>query len=293
MPGLSHRSLKRWQWFVILLAIVSEASACAPAPAPEPGSERIIEIVAREYAFQAPDTVDPGKATLALRNEGAVLHEMILMKLNAGVTVKQVHDAYLRDESFRPFLDGGNAVLFAEAGDTGTGRISHDFTPGSDYVLWCNFRDNDGAPQHARLGMFKPIHVRAAPVVARSSVAGQLTIETGDYHFRAPDTVAAGVTELRMRNTGTQRHEVSLSLIKAGAQASFFFEQFLKGANVDSLYDDDGAILTAWPADENTSALRVDFLPGRTYVLVCEFKDTPTSPPHTSLGMFKAIEVSP
>lgn len=35
----------------------------------------------------------------------------------------------------------------------------------------------------------------------------------------------------------------------------------------------------------------VDLLPGRTYALVCNFADGEGQPPHTALGMAKAIQV--
>ncbi len=259
-----------------------------PAPA-----ERIIEVVAHDYAFQVADTVDPGWVTFALRNDGSVLHEMILMKLNSDVTLRDLHSAYQRDELFRPFLDGGNAVLFASAGEVGTGRLVRELEPGSNYVLWCNFSDSEGAPKHARLGMFKLVHVRDTQTRPAQAAANQLIIESNDYAFRAPDTVRAGVTDILIRNVGAQRHEVSLSLLKSGTPAAFFFDQYLKGANLDSLYADDGAVLTAYPGDDNRTAVRVTFVAGQTYIVVCEFRDTPASPTHISLGMFKAIEVAP
>ncbi len=271
------------------LALGILAGACTRTPPTPP--ERVIQVVARDYAFEVPDTVAPGRVRLTLRNEGKVRHEMIVMKLRRNVTVAQLVAAYDGDLGFRPFLDGGNAVLFAPEGGLGDGALVVDLEPGRDYVLWCNFTDGEGHPEHARLGMFKRIHVReGAPAPAPVAVR-QLLVETGDYAFRFPDTVAAGPTELRIRNTGTQRHEAALSRLKAGTSAAFFFAEYLKGHDVDSLYDDDGAILTAYPGDDNRTAIWVDFQPGRTYVLLCEFQDTPDARPHARLGMVKGLAV--
>jgi hypothetical protein len=275
--------------FRLPLALGVLAGACTGTlPAP-PG--RVIEVVARDYAFEVPDTVAPGRVRLTLRNAGKVPHEMIVMKLRRNVSLAQLMAAYDGDLGFRLFLDGGNAVLFAPEGGLGDGALAVDLEPGRDYVLWCNFTDGEGHPEHARLGMFKRIHVReGAPAPAPVAVP-QLVVETGDYAFRLPDTVAAGPTELRIRNTGAQRHEAALSRLKAGASAAFFFAEYLKGHDVDSLYDDDGVILTAYPGDDNRTAILVDFQAGRTYVLLCEFQDAPDAPRHAALGMVKALAV--
>ncbi|MGE3618014.1 MAG: hypothetical protein AB7L66_19245, partial [Gemmatimonadales bacterium] len=120
-----------------------------------------------------------------------------------------------------------------------------------------------------------------------------LAVELGDYAFRVADTVTAGWVDVRVTNIGRQRHELALSLLKPGVDGAFFYAQVLKGANVDSLYDDDGAILTAYPGGGNLFGIRVELLPGRAYVLECTFKDSDTAPPHNKLGMFKALTVLP
>lgn len=293
LPPLARRVTSSGNPFVTkvsaygLLAIV--VLSCAPQSS---DPERIIDIVATEYAFQAPDTVAPGPAVLRLMNNGKVLHEMILMKLRPGVSLADLVAAQQRDESFRPQLDGGNAVLFAGPGTTGDGRLSVDLEQGRDYVVWCNFQDGDTAPKHSALGMFRLIHVAGSADAERSAApVHRVIVDVGDYVFRVADTLAAGETEFAMTNSGIQRHEVALSRLKAGTTPAIFFAEYQKGNDVDSLYDDDGAILTAYGGGVNEFALRVDLIAGRSYVLLCEFRDTVDAPSHARMGMFKGIEV--
>ncbi|MBC7897806.1 MAG: hypothetical protein H7066_20470 [Cytophagaceae bacterium] len=269
-----------------LVLALGVLSACAERPA-----ERVLEVIGMEYAFQVPDSVDAGRTVVRLRNDGKVLHEMIVMKLQRGSTVKDLIDAQAAALTVRPFIEGGNAVLFAPPAKTGDGELVVNFEPGRDYVLWCNFTDGEGKPQHATLGMFKRIHVRDASPASAALGAQVVNVDAGDYAFRLPDTLPAGLTEFRMQNTGAQRHEISFARIKRGATASFFMSEYLQKRNIDSLYDNDGAILTAYAGDTNRFAMRAQLESGRSYILLCEFQDTPDSPVHATLGMFKEIVV--
>jgi uncharacterized cupredoxin-like copper-binding protein len=253
--------------------------------------ERVLEVTGTEYAFQAPDSVEAGRTVVRLRNGGKVLHEMIVMKLRRGSTVQQVAEAQAAKATVRPFIEGGNAVVFAQAGKAGDGELVVDFEPGRDYLLWCNFADGEGKPAHSTLGMFKRIHVREQAAAATVPLSHVVTVETGDYAFRLPDTLAAGWTEFRMRNTGAQRHEISFARLKAGSTARFFMSEYLGKRNIDSLYDNDGSILTANGGDTNQFAMRANLEAGRSYILLCEFQDGPDAPVHAHLGMFKEIIV--
>lgn len=244
-----------------------------------------------EYAFRAPDSVDAGRTVIRLKNEGKVVHEMIVLRLRPGVTAKALAEAQTSKASVRQLIEGGNAVLFAPGNTLGSGELVVDFASGTDYALWCNFTDGDGKPEHYTLGMFKVLHVRAAAAPGTVREVPIVDIEAVDYAFRLPDTLDAGEAELRIRNVGTKRHEISFGRLTKGTTAKQFFTDFLAKRNVDAYYDDDGAILTAYPGDTNTTSIRTRFESGRTYVIYCEFQDTPDAPHHTSLGMFKEIVV--
>jgi hypothetical protein len=264
------------------------ATACS---APSPADQRIIDIVALDYAFQAPDTVQPGPALLRLTNRGAVAHEVIVMKLRPGVSVAQLYAAQQRDESFRPSLDGGVAVLFANPGTTGDGRLVVNLEAGRDYALWCNFQDDDEAPRHSELGMFKQIHVGGAHAELGTKPARKVVVDASDYAFRVADTLSSGVTDFVLTNSGQQRHEISFARMPVGVSPAVFVDEYMKGNDVDSLYDDDGAVLTAYGGEGNEFAVRIDLLAGRSYLLLCELSDTPDAPPHAMMGMFKGLEV--
>jgi uncharacterized cupredoxin-like copper-binding protein len=258
---------------------------------PAPLRERVLDIVAVDYAFEAPDTVQPGSAVLRLTNKGSVPHEVIVMKLRPGVTVAQLFAAQQRDESFRPSLEGGVAVLFANPGSTGDGRLVVNFEVGRDYALWCNFQDAEESPPHSAMGMFKQIHVSGPSAPLATTPARKVVVEASDYAFRVADTLPAGVTDFVLTNSGQQRHEVSFARMPVGVSPAVFMDEYLNGNDVDSLYDDDGAVLTAYGGESNEFTVRIDLLAGRSYLLVCELSDAPDAPPHAKMGMFKGIAV--
>jgi len=50
-------------------------------------------------------------------------------------------------------------------------------------------------------------------------------------------------------------------------------------------------VLIAPPGQMSGGALLVDLLPGRTYAIVCQFRDGEGQPPHLMLGMHKSLVV--
>ena len=61
----------------VLLLGTSPATLIAQSP-------RAVTVIGLDYAFQAPDTLPAGPATLSLLNRGTVRHELILYLLNEG-----------------------------------------------------------------------------------------------------------------------------------------------------------------------------------------------------------------
>ncbi|MEZ4587992.1 MAG: hypothetical protein R2909_16565 [Gemmatimonadales bacterium] len=276
------------------LATATLSIGCGAPPSGGAVAERSLVVVASEYAFTAPDTVDPGPAVISLRNDGRVDHELIVMKLRPGATLADLAGMRKEDGSVRPFLDGGSAVLFAPPGEHGDGRLAIDLEPGARYALWCNFTDEEGAPEHSALGMIGELVVRASRTGGAPKSGDRprpIEIAASDYAFTVPDTLPPGLVDFHLRNVGTVRHELTVDKLVEGADPALFFAELRREADVDSFYDSDGAILTAYADGGSAAAIRVELEPGRVYVLTCAFRDHETAPSHLALGMFKALHV--
>jgi hypothetical protein len=64
------------------------------------------------------------------------------------------------------------------------------------------------------------------------------------------------------------------------------------GRDPQALTDGMVGILIATPGTEALGALHVDLLPGRTYLWVCSFQDTPDAKAHLELGMVASRTVA-
>ena len=153
----------------------------------------------------------------------------------------------------------------------------------------------------ARLSLSRPRAALTALALAALALAGLPAASAGqtpttvavtglDYAFQAPDTVKAGPVMLTFANHGTVRHEVVLVLLKEGRTLG----DLVRAATPEERREvyEGGAvfgILIAMPGQRSLGRLAVDLAPGRTYVLLCNFRDAPEKPPHTTLGMIKGL----
>ena len=124
-----------------------------------------IPIVARDYSFDAPDTVAAGLATFTFENRGTRQHEVLIGLLRPGVTPSVILEAAQHGTTLRQvpevYLDGAmSGALFAWPGTTSPARLTLDLLRGRSYLLLCTFRDSTATPQHAALGMFHILQVK-------------------------------------------------------------------------------------------------------------------------------------
>jgi hypothetical protein len=114
-----------------------------------------------------------------------------------------------------------------------------------------------------------------------------------DYAFiQLPPTLAPGPTLFAFENRGTKRHELSMTLLKAGIATDSLLRN-LKIGTVGSRAVSDSIIglLVVRPGDKSGGQLFVDLLPGRTYLVICTLRDTPDAQPHAELGMIGTFRV--
>ncbi|MGI9044170.1 MAG: hypothetical protein ACR2GK_08620 [Gemmatimonadaceae bacterium] len=130
----------------------------------EPSPAAVDTIIATDYAFRYPQSLEPGVHTFVMRNDGMVRHQLSLSLLKKGATLEQVMKAGadgIDPDSF--FEEASFGLLHARAGQSPVGALTVDMLPGRDYVIACFFRDDENAPEHVDLGMFGTIRVRPHP----------------------------------------------------------------------------------------------------------------------------------
>lgn len=119
----------------------------------------------------------------------------------------------------------------------------------------------------------------------------EVTVVGIDYAFEAPDSLTPGPTAFAFENRGNVAHEMILIQLKEGMSLWEVLERVQRGANPDDFTEGGPGVLMASPGETAVSRLLVDLAPGRTYALVCNFRDSPDARSHTELGMVTAIWV--
>lgn len=205
------------------IALVAVVPACTTKDETPPqnvaSAVPIVSLTATEYAFQAPDTIAAGWATLRLVNRGEQVHYGHIVQLEPGRTVRELVDAYaeaIRTSGPRPKW----VTRFGGPGGTAPGdssSVTQYLEPGR-YVWICPIEDSGGAPHFAK-GEVKPFVVHAAgPVVGTRTAApdADMVVRLLDYSFALDEPVRPGRHTVRVENAGVEPHDLVLMKLAPG-----------------------------------------------------------------------------
>ena len=202
---------------VAAAAVMAAACGRAEAAPVKTGAvvdPRVVTVVAREFAFQAPDEVPAGLVTFRLQNRGEALHHMAIMRLDDGKTLQDLFAAMQASHGQLPTwaheMGGPNAP--APGMDSNATMM---LEPGT-YALLCFVDIPDRVP-HVMKGMAKQLRVTPAVVPAAArAIAGDVTMTLNDYSFTLSTPITRGVHTIRVQNPAAQSHEVELVKLAPG-----------------------------------------------------------------------------
>ncbi len=120
---------------------------------------------------------------------------------------------------------------------------------------------------------------------AGSTSVSEVVIPATDYAFQVPTKVSAGPTRFRLENRGQVVHEMAMGQLKLGVTADSMLTYAAQGHDPGDLTDGVVGILIAEPGTTALGTLTADLVPGRTYVMICQFRDADSLPPHIAMGM--------
>lgn len=106
-----------------------------------------VDVVAKDYAFEAPSTLAAGRTSFVLTNQGAEAHFLLVSKLKDGVSMEEA----LAMEDPSAVIEGEWETGLAAAGGADEEVITLDLLPGT-YALLCFIPNAEGTP-HAFMGM--------------------------------------------------------------------------------------------------------------------------------------------
>jgi uncharacterized cupredoxin-like copper-binding protein len=175
----------------------------------------VVTVVAREFAFQAPDEVPAGLVTFQLQNRGQALHHMAVLRLDQGKTLQDLFAAMQSGGGKLPAW--AHEVGGPNAADPGSDSNATMLLAAGDYALLCFVDLPDHVP-HVMKGMAKMLRVTPAAIPAASrAITGDVTMTLNDYSFTLSTPITRGPHTIRVENpTAGQSHEVELVKLAPG-----------------------------------------------------------------------------
>ncbi|HEX2078556.1 MAG TPA: hypothetical protein VHG08_12630 [Longimicrobium sp.] len=263
------------------MAVVLAASACGAAAAGAQPS--VMEVRARDFAFQAPREIPAGTTTIRLHNDGPDLHHVQLLRLDEGHTLEELM-AGMGEQGPPPpwvhFVGGPNTPAPGEHAET-----TVDLHPGQ-YLMVCVIPGPDGVP-HIAKGMLMPLTVTAAAGGPRPHAAADVHMSLIDYNFVLDRDITAGRRTIHVVTNADQPHEVLIAQLAPGKTLQDLMAWVAQPSGPPP----------ARPIGGTTSLERgvvnvvtADFAPGE-YALVCFHPDARDGQPHHMHGMMRQITV--
>jgi len=273
---------------VLALALIPALVATVTRPVARPvGREAtappIVTITAREYAFDAPDSIASGPTTFRLVSKGKQQHFVGLVKIESPHTLAD-YRRNLDSPHAEPWLTSVGGVGTIPPGAVAATTL--DLAPGL-YAMVCDMEDPHGTP-HFKRGM-----LRALVVLPKRNDAAMpepdVTLHLTDYAFTLSTPLTAGSHLVGVRSEGTQPHMVLIWRLYPGKS----------GADVVRWMDDTSS--TA-PSPVTLIGGTPDLDPGRNaqlvlqlepgkYVLICLVDDVRDHKPHYAHGMVRELVV--
>jgi hypothetical protein len=273
-------------FFLSGLAIAIATVAWPQSPSRHVSHE--MTIVAHGYAFDAPDTIAAGVTTIRLENHGPDLHDVAIVRLDAGHTPHDFIADLAADgpfPSWATYLGGPNAPV---PGMQATATIA--LTPGH-YLIACLIRSPDSVSHmlvsHVVKGMVRQLtvvgHARPAPLPV-----ADVTMTLLDYGFELSQPLVAGTRVIRVRNVAAQPHEVFMARLPRGVAVNDLVLQWLATQNGPPPVLPIGGLTPISPGTE--ANITVDLAPGE-YGLYCFVPDARDGQSHVVHGMMRQITV--
>lgn len=282
----------RRRYRVFAAAGILAIAACAEKPARQaeiaaaPVAPQEITVHARDFAFDAPDTIPAGLTTIRLINDGPGLHHGQLLRIDSSKTFADAVAAIPQQVNFPSWLvavGGPNAVA---PGDTS--NVTQDLAPGN-YMLICLIDVPSGSP-HYKKGMEHAITVVPSSTPAATPPAADINVTLTSYAFDLSTPITAGRHTFRVMtaDTSSQSHELVLIQLAPGKTGEDILGWLQKpegpppGRPIGGVAD----LTRSMPV-----YFSANLTPGN-YLLICFDPDFADGKPHFMHGMMETVSVS-
>jgi len=264
------------------------AEAAKAAPTVDAAVPAVVTITAKDYLYEAPDTITSGMVTLKLVNQGTELHHVQLMRIVGGKTYADLTagmKAMKPDSPMPPWLEtvaGPNSPVPGG----GEQALTEELTPGA-YALICVIPSTDKVPHFAK-GMMRSLTVIPASGVAAAAPVADITVAMTDYAWDVQPAITAGKHTIKLTNSAAQAHEMFIIQLAPGKSAGDFLQWEAKQEGPPPGKAMGGI---SGMAKDGVAYLPVDLPPGN-YALLCFLPDAKDGKAHLEHGMIKPFTVN-
>ena len=261
----------------------TDSAIATPAATAVPN---VVNVTAKDFAFDAPDSIPAGVTTFRLTNQGPNIHHLQLLKFEEGKTLADFQAAMKVPGPPPKWVVAAGGPTPPPTGETATATLAIE--PGN-YAMVCFVDTPDHVP-HIMKGMARALTVTApAPNAATApELNADVTMTLADYSFTASTPLTAGKHIIRVDNSATQPHEIAIFQLAPGKTLGDIaawgkdFKGELPGKFV-------GGMAAIDP--KRHGFVEVD-LPAGDYALLCFVPDAKDGKPHLMHGMAQQIKVS-
>ena len=281
----------RWHSVYAIAGMLGIAACSEKAPgqaeaAAGPVAPQEITVHARDYGFDAPDTIPAGLTTIRLINDGPGLHHGQLLRIDSSKTFADAMAAIPQQINFPAWLvavGGPNAV---GAGDTST--VTQELAPGN--YLWICFVNMPGGVEHYKKGMARAFTVvsSSAPAATPPNADLNITLRNYAFEFSKPLTAGQHTFKVMTADTSSQSHELVLVQLAPGKTGEDLLGWLQKpegpppGRALGGVAD----LTRSMPV-----YFSANLTPGN-YLLICFDPDFEDGKPHFMHGMMETVSVS-
>jgi len=245
---------------------------------------RVAVVHAKDFSFDAPDSISAGWTTIHLVNDGPNLHHIQLVRLDSGKTADDLAAA-MKNPGPPPrwavFVGGANAP------DPGSQSDATLNLAAGNYVMLC-LVDIPGGVPHFTKGMVRPLKVTAANGSTGTEPSADATVSLSDYKFDVQGTLNAGKHTIKVQDAGPQPHEIEVVRLAPGKTLNDL-SAWMKNPQGPPPANALGGVSAILPG--MTAYFTVDLTPG-DYALLCFIPDMKDGKPHLEHGMVKQFKVS-
>lgn len=264
---------------------VAQAGATTPASqASFDPATRIAVVHAKDFAFDAPDSITAGWTTFHFVNDGPSLHHVQLVRLDSGKTADDLVAA-MKNPGPPPrwavFVGGPNAP------DPGSQAEATLNLAAGNYAMLC-LVDIPGGVPHFTKGMVRPIKVTAASGSTGTEPTADVTVSLADYKFDVQGSLSAGKHTIKVENKGPQPHEIEVVRLAPGKTLDDL-AAWIKNPQGPPPVNALAGISAIVPG--TTAYFAADLTPGN-YAFLCFIPDAKDGKPHLDHGMVKQFKIS-